>query len=68
LLVNRYSVILVNPVKHTHVHHEASRKFAAFLLSPEVQRTIAAFGTDRYGEPLFFVGTPPQGKGDAASQ
>jgi tungstate transport system substrate-binding protein len=56
LLLNRYSVIVVNPEKHTHVHHQAARKFAAFLLSPEGQKAIADFGKDRYGQPLFFVG------------
>jgi len=54
LLRNRYAVIVVNPQKHPHVQHEAARRFARFLLSPEVQQRIAAFGNDRYGEPLFF--------------
>jgi len=60
LLLNRYSVILVNPDKNSHVHNQAARKFSDFMLSPEVQRMIAEFGIDRYGEPLFFVG--PGGK------
>jgi tungstate transport system substrate-binding protein len=68
LLVNRYSVIVVNPEKHPHVHHQAARKFAAFLLSQEVQGKIAAFGADRYGQPLFFAGRPEKGKGQAGSQ
>jgi tungstate transport system substrate-binding protein len=58
LLVNRYSVILVSPDKHPHVRYEAARKFADFLLSPKIQRSIADFGTDRYGQPLFFIGAP----------
>jgi tungstate transport system substrate-binding protein len=56
LLVNPYSVITVNPEKHPGVHEEAARNFADFLVSPEVQETIANFGKDRFGEPLFFVG------------
>ncbi|HLJ94042.1 MAG TPA: substrate-binding domain-containing protein [Gemmataceae bacterium] len=54
LLVNRYSVIMVSPEKHPHVHVHAARRFAAFLLAPETQKAIAEFGTDRYGQPLFF--------------
>jgi tungstate transport system substrate-binding protein len=54
LLRNRYAVIVVNPEKHPHVRHEAARQFVAFLLSPEIQRRLAAFGKDKYGEPLFF--------------
>ncbi len=61
LLVNRYSVIVVNPQNHPHVRHQAARKFADFLLSAEGQKAIAGFGTERYGEPLFFVG-PVEGR------
>lgn len=60
LLLNRYSVIVVNPVKHPHVHHQAARQFSDFLLLPETQTAIAEFGKDRYDQPLFFVG--PAGK------
>jgi tungstate transport system substrate-binding protein len=56
LLVNTYSVILVNPEKHPHVRRDAAGRFAEFLLSPEGRQTIADFGKDRYGEPLFFPG------------
>jgi tungstate transport system substrate-binding protein len=67
-LVNRYSVIVVNPDKHPHVHRQAAQKFAAFMVSPDGQKRIADFGKDRYGQPLFFVGTLGQGKGQAGSQ
>ena len=62
LLLNRYSVIVVSPEKHRHVHHQAARKFSDFLLSPEGQKAIADFGKDRYGQPLFFVGKPDEEK------
>jgi tungstate transport system substrate-binding protein len=55
LLVNPYSVILVNPGRHPHVHGEAARQFADFLLAPETQKAIGEFGKDRFGEPLFFT-------------
>jgi tungstate transport system substrate-binding protein len=58
LLINRYSVIVVSPDKHPSVRQEAARRFANFLISPETQKTIAEFGADRYGQPLFFVGEP----------
>jgi tungstate transport system substrate-binding protein len=58
LLVNPYSVILVNPAKHSHVRAEAARKFADFLLAPPTQRLIGDFGKDHFGQPLFFPGAP----------
>jgi tungstate transport system substrate-binding protein len=57
LLVNQYSVILVNPKKHPHVNKEATQKFADFLLAPETQKAIAEFGKDRFGQSLFFPGS-----------
>ena len=54
LLWNHYSVMLVNPSKHPHVHADAARKFADFLVSPKTQQRIARFGVDKYGQPLFF--------------
>jgi tungstate transport system substrate-binding protein len=55
LLHNPYSVILVSPAKHPHVRRVAAGKFTDFLLSPTGQEAIAAFGKDRYGQPLFFA-------------
>lgn len=54
LLLNPYSVIVVNPAKHPHIRYEAAGKFADFLLTPEVQKVIAEFGISKYGQPLFF--------------
>jgi tungstate transport system substrate-binding protein len=68
LLLNRYSVIVVNPDKHPLVHQQTARRFADFLLSLEVQKVIANFGTDRYGQSLFFVGAPGKEKGQAGPQ
>ncbi|MCE9548601.1 MAG: substrate-binding domain-containing protein [Planctomycetia bacterium] len=55
LLVNQFSVIVVNPVKHPGVHDVAAEKFAQFLLEPATQQAIARFGKDKYGEGLFTV-------------
>jgi tungstate transport system substrate-binding protein len=58
VLANPYHVIVVSPARHPHVHAEAARRFADYLLAPEAQRLIAEFGTDRHGQPLFFPGEP----------
>jgi tungstate transport system substrate-binding protein len=55
LLLNRYSVIVVNPAKHPHVHHPEAVQFLEFMTSSETRKTIAAFGVDLFGEPLFHV-------------
>jgi tungstate transport system substrate-binding protein len=68
LLVNRYSVIVVNPEKQPHVRPQAARKFSNFLLSAEGQKAIADFGKDRFGQPLFFVGKPGPGPGQGGSR
>ena len=52
-LLNRYSVITLNPRKHPQIHQQTANRFADFLLSPEGQSLIGAFGKERYGESLF---------------
>ena len=52
-LFNRYSVITVNPARHSHVHRDDATRFADFLVSPNGQRIIGAFGVDSYGQPMF---------------
>jgi tungstate transport system substrate-binding protein len=54
LLANPYHVIVVAPDRRPRGHHQAARQFADFLLDPRSQETIRKFGTDRYGQPLFF--------------
>lgn len=54
LLRNQYSVIVLSHEKHPQVNRAAARRLAEFLLSREVQKTIAEFGVDRFGQPLFF--------------
>jgi len=53
LLLNRYSVIVVNPEKHSAEAHARARRFAEFLADPATQEFIGQFGVDRFGEPLF---------------
>jgi tungstate transport system substrate-binding protein len=59
-LRNVYHAYAVNPAKHPRVEYSAARAFVDFLVSPAIQRTIAAFGRDTHGEPLFFADALPQ--------
>ena len=52
-LLNRYSVIEVNPARHPHVNAAGARALADFLTSPEGQATIRDFGKREFGAPLF---------------
>lgn len=58
-LLNRYSVITLNPQKNPQTHLEAANRFADFVLSPQGQSLIGGFGKDRFGESLF---TPEAGR------
>lgn len=53
VLRNPYAVMCVNPRRHPAVNIAGARQFAAFLLLPETQRFVAAFGKDRFGQSLF---------------
>ncbi|NYE57237.1 extracellular solute-binding protein [Carboxydothermus ferrireducens] len=52
-LINYYHVMLVNPQKYPKVNYEGAKKFAEFLLSPEVQKEIGEFKKNLYGQSLF---------------
>jgi tungstate transport system substrate-binding protein len=52
-LLNRYSVITINPDKHPHLHHDEANRFAEYLISPAGQEAIGAFGVERFGQALF---------------
>lgn len=52
--LNVYHVMVVNPEKGSHINVEGARAFADFLVAPETQATIATFGVERFGQPLFF--------------
>jgi tungstate transport system substrate-binding protein len=59
-LVNQYSVLVVNPEKHAHLHAASARRFAEWLQKPETEQFIADFGKDKYGEALFKLGSAPR--------
>ena len=52
-LLNIYHVITVNPDKWPLVNYTGAKAFADFMVSPEIQEAIAAFGKDEFGQSLF---------------
>jgi len=61
-LLNIYHVITVNPAKWPKVNIKLANAFADFMVNKDTQKVIAAFGIDKYGQPLFY---PDAGKKDA---
>ncbi|MFQ5883255.1 MAG: substrate-binding domain-containing protein [Candidatus Methylomirabilales bacterium] len=55
LLLNKYSVMLVNPARHPRVNAAGARSFYAWVLGKEARDLIAQYGIDRFGQPLFFL-------------
>jgi len=60
-LLNYYHVITVSPTKFPKVNNAGANAFADYLVHPDTQKIIAAFGVDKYGQQLFF---PDAGKPD----
>ncbi len=54
-LLNVYHVIQVNPAKWPKVNAVGAKAFSGFVVAKDTQDTIARFGVDKYGEPLFFA-------------
>jgi tungstate transport system substrate-binding protein len=61
-LLNVYHVIDMTEKAGERVSVDGARRFANWIVSPEVQATIGAFGKHQYGRALF---TPDAGKTDA---
>jgi tungstate transport system substrate-binding protein len=62
VLLNIYSVMLVNPASGPKVNAAGGKAFHEFMLSAETQGVIKTFGVDKFGQPLF---VPIAGKTDA---
>lgn len=60
-LINIYHVITVNAARFPRVNKAGADAFADFLVAPEVQALIGAFGVAHFGQPLFF---PDAGKAE----
>jgi tungstate transport system substrate-binding protein len=54
VLENHYSVMAVSREKHPHVNDEGARKFVEFMTDATTKDSIAEFGVETYGEPLFY--------------
>lgn len=52
-LLRLFHVIAVNPAKGAWIDAEGARAFGDWLLGSEARAAIRAFGTDRYGQPIF---------------
>lgn len=58
-LLNPYGVMAVNPDKHPGVQFEMAMNFVKWILSPATQKMIGTFGTDKFGQPLFYPNAQP---------
>ena len=61
LFLNIYSVLEVNPERFSRLNSAGAKAFGEFLLGREAQEIIRVFGTERFGQPLFF---PDAGKSE----
>ena len=61
-LLNVYHVITVNQTKWPQVNYNGALAFANFMIDAATQKVIAAFGVDKFGQPLFY---PDADKTDA---
>ena len=52
-LLNQYGVIAVNPEKYPEVNNEAANAFIEWITSDKVQKLIAEYGGEEYGQALF---------------
>jgi tungstate transport system substrate-binding protein len=55
VLMNQYSVMLVNPARHPKVNARGAANFRAWLLGREAANLIRHYGKDQFGQPLFFL-------------
>jgi tungstate transport system substrate-binding protein len=54
-LLNVYHVIQVNPEKCPKVNQAGAQAFADFIVAAGTQETIAEFGVEEFGQPLFYA-------------
>jgi tungstate transport system substrate-binding protein len=52
-LRNLYHVYAVNPARHPHARIAEARQFIEFMVSPAIQRAIASFKREQFGQSLF---------------
>ncbi|MCL1804548.1 MAG: substrate-binding domain-containing protein [Clostridiales bacterium] len=59
LLLNQYSVMVVNPNKNNMINVLSALQFSDWLISAKGQELINAYGVEEYGKPLFFANFKP---------
>ena len=59
LLLNPYSVMVVNPDKNDMINVLAAMEFEQWLISEKGQKMIGTFGVEQFGDPLFFPSYKP---------
>ncbi|MCL2167241.1 MAG: substrate-binding domain-containing protein [Clostridiales bacterium] len=59
LLLNQYSVMVVNPDKNDKINYLAALQFSDWMLSEKGQALINDYGVSEYGKPLFFANYKP---------
>lgn len=52
-LLNQYGVIAVNPEKYPELNNEGANDFIEWICSDKVQKLIAEYGVEEYGQALF---------------
>lgn len=53
-LTNPYGIIAVNPARHPKISYLKAMALIAWVTSQEGQKIIREFGSDTYGQPLFY--------------
>ena len=55
ILLNVYSAMQINPEKYPDINSTVAKDWVNFMISDDVQKEIASFGVDKYGQPLFYA-------------
>jgi len=55
ILLNVYCAMQFNPEKYPDINSTVAKDWVNFLISDDVQKEIASFGVDQYGQPLFYA-------------
>jgi tungstate transport system substrate-binding protein len=59
VLRNVYSIIRVNPAKHSTVNAAGAQAFHAWLLGDQARELIRQYGVAQFGQPLFYLEARP---------
>ncbi len=59
-LINRYSILAINPERFPAVHAALAEQFVAWFRSAEARQLIAGFGVEKFGQPLFQPAQPAE--------